>query len=73
MLFRLSYLYFNVVGCLTVIVVGLVTSFITGAHRAGDINPDLLSPVIHWMLPKKEKHDYTPVKQMSNEIKTAQN
>ncbi|KAJ9582261.1 hypothetical protein L9F63_003390, partial [Diploptera punctata] len=69
-LFRISYLYFNVVGCLTVIVVGLVVSFITGANKAGEVNPDLLSPVIHWMLPKNKNKEYKPVKQLSNQIKT---
>jgi hypothetical protein len=65
-LYRLSYLYFNVVGCLTVIVVGLLVSFLTGATSPRDLHPDLLSPAIHWMLPKSPKDQYRPVKQVVN-------
>ncbi|PSN38120.1 hypothetical protein C0J52_14407 [Blattella germanica] len=52
-LFRLSYLYFNVVGCVTVITVGLLVSLLTGPNHPRDVNPDLLSPFlckqVDWM------------------------
>lgn len=70
MLYRLSYLYFNVLGCFTVIVVGLVVSFLTGATSPGELHPDLLSPVVHWILPKKHKDQYQPVK-LAVGLKTA--
>ena len=69
-LYRLSYLYFNVLGCFIVIVVGLVVSFLTGATSSGELHPDLLSPVVHWILPKKHKDQYQPVKQ-AVDLKTA--
>ncbi|PNF16521.1 hypothetical protein B7P43_G07192 [Cryptotermes secundus] len=69
-LYRLSYLYFNVLGCFTVIVVGLVVSFLTGATSPGELHPDLLSPIVHWTLPKKHKDQYQPVKQ-AVDLKTA--
>jgi hypothetical protein len=62
LLYRLSYLYFNVLGCLIVIVAGLVASFLTGATNPSEVNPDLLSPVVHWTLPKKRSDEYRPVK-----------
>jgi multisubunit Na+/H+ antiporter MnhB subunit len=63
LLYRLSYLYFNVLGCIIVIVVGLVVSFLTGATNPRELHPDLLSPVVHWTLPKKQSDEYRPVKQ----------
>lgn len=63
LLFRLSYLYFNVVGCFVSVAVGLLVSFLTGATSPRDLHPDLLSPVVHWILPKNEKQEYQPVKQ----------
>ena len=69
-LYRLSYLYFNVLGCFTVIVVGLVVSFLTGAPSPGELHPALLSPIVPWPLPKKHKDQYQPVKQ-AVDLKTA--
>jgi multisubunit Na+/H+ antiporter MnhB subunit len=70
-LYRLSYLYFNVLGCFIVIAVGLVVSFLTGATSPRELHPDLLSPVMHWTLPKEEHKDqYQPVKQ-AVDLKTA--
>ncbi|XP_069691678.1 sodium-coupled monocarboxylate transporter 1-like [Periplaneta americana] len=68
-LFRLSYLYLIVVGCFTVIVVGLPVSFLTGANDPSKMHPDLLSPVIHWMLPKDKKDQYEPVKPVLDSAK----
>jgi hypothetical protein len=69
-LFRLSYLYFNVVGCITAIIVGLLASFLTGATNPRDVHPDLLSPVVHWMLPKNAKEQYQAVRQVANSKST---
>jgi multisubunit Na+/H+ antiporter MnhB subunit len=63
-------LYFNVLGCCIVIVVGLVVSFLTGATSPRELHPDLLSPVVHWALPKKHKDQYQAVKQ-TVDLKTA--
>jgi hypothetical protein len=55
-------LYFNVLGCFTAVAVGVLVSFLTGATSPRDLHPDLLSPVVHWTLPKTQK-EYQPVKQ----------
>jgi hypothetical protein len=62
-LFRLSYFYFNVLGCFSSVAVGVLVSFLTGATSPQDLHRDLLSPVVHWILPKSQKEEYKPVKQ----------
>ncbi|CAL4064166.1 unnamed protein product, partial [Meganyctiphanes norvegica] len=43
-IYRLSYLWYSAVGCLTVIIVGLLVSLITGKQDIRKVNPDCISP-----------------------------
>ncbi|XP_063224315.1 sodium-coupled monocarboxylate transporter 2-like [Bacillus rossius redtenbacheri] len=52
-LFRMSYLWYNLIGTLTVLVVGLAVSFLTGPVDPRDVSRDLLTPVIHRFLPEE--------------------
>ncbi|XP_059477403.1 sodium-coupled monocarboxylate transporter 1-like [Neocloeon triangulifer] len=45
-IFRLSYLYYTMIGVFTAIGVGLLVSFATGANKPQDVDPRFLSPVI---------------------------
>lgn len=45
-LYRVSYLWYTLIGVLTAISVGLAVSFLTGANKAQDVDPRLLSPII---------------------------
>lgn len=46
-LHRLSFLWINPITVLVVMVVGTSASFIFGARKTEDIDPQLISPVIH--------------------------
>lgn len=50
-LYRLSFLWINPIGILTVLLVGTIVSFISGAQDIRKIDPKLISPVIHRFLP----------------------
>lgn len=50
-LYRLSYMWLTMIGFLTVMVVGTLTSLVTGPRNLRTIDPDLISPVIHkWVM-----------------------
>jgi hypothetical protein len=44
------------IGVATAIIVGLVVSFLTKPNNSEDVDPDLITPVIHRFLPSKIKH-----------------
>lgn len=46
------------VGVLSVLIVGMLASWISGPQDMKEVNPDLISPVIHRFLPKEcfDKH-----------------
>ncbi|XP_049786323.1 sodium-coupled monocarboxylate transporter 1-like [Schistocerca cancellata] len=46
LLFRLSYMYYTVVGALIVVTVGWVVSRLTGPLKPGDVDPRLLAPQV---------------------------
>lgn len=53
-LYRLSYMYYTVLGAITAIGVGALVSYFTGCNKNKNISHDLYSPVIHHFLkPKK--------------------
>ncbi|XP_071942386.1 sodium-coupled monocarboxylate transporter 1-like [Antedon mediterranea] len=45
-LYHVSYIWYSAIGCLTVVIIGLITSFITGRTDPKDVNPKLISPVV---------------------------
>ena len=51
-IFRISYMWYTFIGVATVLIVGLTVSFLTKPNVAKDVNPDLLTPIIHRFLPK---------------------
>ncbi|XP_062548311.1 sodium-coupled monocarboxylate transporter 1 [Armigeres subalbatus] len=50
-LHRLSYHWITPIGLLTVILIGTIVSFLTEPRNLKDIDPELISPVIHRFLP----------------------
>lgn len=52
-LYRLSFHWINPIGILTVLVVGSIASFISGARDLKRIDPVLISPVLHRFLPRE--------------------
>lgn len=52
-LFRLSFLWITPVGVCTVLVVGVAVSFLTGKTNLSYLDPELISPVAQWILPKE--------------------
>jgi hypothetical protein len=56
--YRISLFYYGLIGTTLAIVVGLLFSHLTGPHKLGEVHPDLLNPMLHRFLPKK---DYAPL------------
>ncbi|KAG7313328.1 hypothetical protein JYU34_000439 [Plutella xylostella] len=52
-LYRLSYLYYTLVGMVVCVVVGTIVSFLTGPNDPTMVHRDLLTPVIYRWLPKQ--------------------
>lgn len=50
-LYRLSYHWINPIGIFTVVIVGSLVSYFTGPRNLDKIDPELISPVIHKLLP----------------------
>jgi len=48
-IYQVSYMWYSAIGCFTVILVGLLVSFLTGAQDVRDLNPRMLSPGFHWV------------------------
>lgn len=46
-LYRLSFHWINPIGVVSVLVVGTIVSFLTGPRDLKEIDPELISPVIH--------------------------
>ncbi|KAF6202590.1 hypothetical protein GE061_002988 [Apolygus lucorum] len=67
--FRLSIFYYSMLGALIVVFVGLVVSCLTGVNRLCDVNPDLLSPIVHPLLTQKAKSDVIKGKSASSDVK----
>lgn len=64
-LHRLSFLWINPIGILSVLVVGTIASYVSGARDLSKIDPDLISPVIHRFLPgecfQKNRNESDPI------------
>ncbi|GFQ97045.1 sodium-coupled monocarboxylate transporter 2 [Trichonephila clavata] len=69
-IYRLSYMWYSAIGCVLVIAIGLVVSFITGAHGKDDVKEDLISPLTRKVLAlfSKVKNNKTvfPVELVTN-------
>ncbi|KAK7501544.1 hypothetical protein BaRGS_00007348 [Batillaria attramentaria] len=50
-IYTLSYLYYTITGATTVVVVGLIVSFITGYRRPSTLDPRLICPLFDEMFP----------------------
>lgn len=53
-LFRMSYMWFTLVGTFITIALGLLVSYITGFNKPCEIDRDLFTPIIHRYLPKQQ-------------------
>jgi len=59
-LYRVSYLWYTLIGVLTAISVGLLVSFLTGANKPQDVDPRLLCPAIRRFIsyePKRKQNN----------------
>lgn len=52
-LYRLSYHWITPIGVITVMIIGTIVSFLTEPRNLKDIDPELISPVIHRFLPQE--------------------
>lgn len=65
-LYRLSYQYYTLVGCATVLIVGLIVSYLTGGNGDRKLDKSLFTPVIHRFL--GQEHNVN--KELKNEKNT---
>lgn len=61
-LYRMSFHWINPIGIVFVLVVGTIVSFITKPRKLTDIDPELISPVIHRFLPEECFANYGAMK-----------
>lgn len=61
-LYRLSFHWINPIGIVVVLVVGTIVSFLTKPRNLADIDPELISPVIHRWLPEECFANYGAMK-----------
>lgn len=57
-LYTISFMYYTLIGCLVVLLVGTLTSFIFGAPDLADVDSDHFPPIVRRFLPRKK---YTEV------------
>ncbi|CAH1117769.1 unnamed protein product [Phaedon cochleariae] len=50
-LFRLSFMWITPIGVISVLLVGMIVSLLTGKTDMRSMDPELISPVAKWMLP----------------------
>lgn len=67
MAYKISYMYFCMVGTLLGVAVGLITTLLTGSNNVSKLNPDLVAPPIRRFLNsykekpnKPEEHKLVP-------------
>ncbi|XP_054708332.1 sodium-coupled monocarboxylate transporter 1-like [Uloborus diversus] len=69
-MYRISYMWYSAIGCALVIIIGLIISFLTGAHGKDDVKQDLISPLTRKVLAlvTKVRHNKSvfPVEMVSN-------
>ena len=57
-IYQLSYMWYSAVGCLTVIVVGMIVSAVTGFQNAKKLDPNLIcntGQTLFWFMPENVK------------------
>lgn len=57
-LYRLSFHWINPIGIFSVLIVGSIVSYLTGGRKIDEVDPELISPVIHRFLPKDTFTNY---------------
>ncbi|XP_043505174.1 sodium-coupled monocarboxylate transporter 1-like [Polistes fuscatus] len=57
-LYTISFMYYTLIGCLVVMVIGTIVSFLCGAPDLNEVNKDHFPPIIRRFLPRKK---YTEV------------
>ncbi|CRL01594.1 CLUMA_CG014432, isoform A [Clunio marinus] len=57
-LYRLSFHWVNPIGIFSVVIVGTLVSYLTGGRKTDQIDPELISPIIHRFLPDETFTNY---------------
>lgn len=50
--YRISYVWYSMIGCLVVVIVGLIVSFITGLTKPSKVNPRTIHPIYNLICAK---------------------
>uniref|UniRef100_A0A6A7FWQ0 Sodium-coupled monocarboxylate transporter 1-like n=2 Tax=Hirondellea gigas TaxID=1518452 RepID=A0A6A7FWQ0_9CRUS len=48
-IFKMSYMWYSATGCMTVIIVGMIVSLISGKQNVRELDPRTISPGYHWV------------------------
>lgn len=65
-LYKVSYLWYTAIGAGTVIIIGLIVSFISGANDPSTMDPQLFTPAVRRFLPKKKEKDVNEKSEIPN-------
>ncbi|XP_014257533.1 sodium-coupled monocarboxylate transporter 1-like [Cimex lectularius] len=55
MLYRISYLYFSIIGFLVGLLVAMIVSLLTGRQEISELSSDLVIPQLRWLFTDEEK------------------
>lgn len=70
-MFKVSYYYYTIIGSVVTIILGMIISIFIRDTNEVPVRRELLSPVVHFLLPKEGKvlnADYKNVEQALNVI-----
>ncbi|KAJ8683290.1 hypothetical protein QAD02_019082 [Eretmocerus hayati] len=62
-IYRLSMVYFTLIGTITAIIVGLITSFVVGEMDLSKVDPEHISPAIRRFFPREKFYSRVPPKE----------
>lgn len=48
-IYKISYVWYSMIGCFLVVIIGLVVSVLTGCTKPSDLNPRLISPLYNFV------------------------
>ncbi|XP_011310481.1 sodium-coupled monocarboxylate transporter 1 [Fopius arisanus] len=66
--YRISYLWYSAIGCIVTVIIGTLVSFLTGPQDPADLDYDLLSPPIRYLLNRSPKKHITGITNFALEL-----
>ncbi|XP_077515823.1 sodium-coupled monocarboxylate transporter 1-like [Amblyomma americanum] len=70
--YQISYVWYSMIGCVLVVVIGLIVSLLTGCRKPSDVNPRAIHPIYNFLcrvlLPSSLRHKFMVKKQSEYDL-----